>query len=80
MIPCPICGSESSVTETRRVTGGQARRRRICDNHECRAKFTTVEIHADLVKVPRFQDATLEKILKLAQRALKQDKEGTRDE
>lgn len=43
MIACPLCKSESSVTETR-STGDTARRRRHCKNPACLHRFTTIEM------------------------------------
>jgi hypothetical protein len=60
MMPCPLCGSSTSVVETRR-TGNNIRRRRCCGQGH---RVTTVEValpshmssrgHGpDLVAVPR---------------------------
>jgi len=43
MIACPVCKSESGVTETR-STGDTARRRRQCKNPTCLHRFTTIEM------------------------------------
>jgi transcriptional regulator NrdR family protein len=43
MIPCPICGAKTRVTETR-VTATSARRRRACRMRDCSGRVTTVEI------------------------------------
>lgn len=40
---CPKCGGCTSVRETRKTEYG-IRRRRICDDLSCGAKFTTAEV------------------------------------
>lgn len=41
MIPCPKCGGDTNVTDTRATGGGRIRRRRLCSL--CRLRFTTIE-------------------------------------
>lgn len=43
MIACPVCGSETSVLETR-ASPEYARRRRRCKKVGCGTKVTTVEV------------------------------------
>lgn len=74
MMPCPLCGSCTSVVETRR-TGGNIRRRRCCGQGH---RVTTIEVALpasmpsrgygpDLIAVPR---ADLETIRAAADHAL----------
>lgn len=43
MIVCALCGSQTSVRETR-SHGNYIRRRRYCDNTACNGRMVTVEI------------------------------------
>lgn len=42
MIPCPKCGNDTNVTDTRSVGKARIRRRRVCSTG-CDEKVTTVE-------------------------------------
>jgi len=42
MIPCPKCGGDTKVSETR-----GNRRRRICADYTCNARITTREVLSD---------------------------------
>lgn len=41
--PCPLCGTPTRVTDTRRIPGG-LRRRRVCPADGCDMKLTTAEL------------------------------------
>lgn len=52
---CPACGGNSSVLETRAINEN-SRRRRSCNDKNCRHRFTTIEVvvqsstnHSDMV-------------------------------
>ncbi len=42
-IPCPLCGRETAVKETRHQSN-YIRRRRVCTDYHCDGKITTAEI------------------------------------
>lgn len=44
MIACPVCGSETRVTDTRVVNPTCSRRRRVCTARTCPGKITTYEM------------------------------------
>jgi transcriptional regulator NrdR family protein len=46
MIPCPKCGGDTSVSETR-----GDRRRRICKDFSCGGRLTTREMPVDDIKM-----------------------------
>jgi transcriptional regulator NrdR family protein len=87
MILCPVCGTETTVIETR-TSKQNARRRRACKRTSCGTTITTVEfvvpsgkrVAADAMLVRR---ADLVRILEIAGTALAEpptmDTTGTND-
>ena len=43
LIPCPVCGAESTVQKAKPRANGSGFRRRKCSNLECQVEFSTVE-------------------------------------